>query len=90
MMKSTELIRKILRSPLRIVMDLKSRRVPPRVWGRLVDNLRSRGLVVDGLCSFDICELRSISSYSCSPVKAIILFHSAGDLQKACIANEVR
>jgi hypothetical protein len=90
MMKSTELIRKILRSPLRIVMDLKSRRVPPRVWGRLVDNLRSRGLVVDGLCSFDICELRSISSFSCSPVKAIILFHSAGDLQKACIANEVR
>lgn len=89
MADSTRIIKSILGGPLRVVLDLKSRRVPSRVWARLVDNLRSRGLAVDGLGSFDIDELRGITSCSSTPVTGILFFHSAGDLQRACHANEV-
>jgi len=71
-------------------MDLKSRRVPPRVWARLIDNLKSRGISVEGIGSFDLDELRSISSLTCTPITGINFFHSAGDLQRACHAKEIR
>uniref|UniRef100_A0A7S4J430 Uncharacterized protein n=1 Tax=Odontella aurita TaxID=265563 RepID=A0A7S4J430_9STRA len=89
MAESARGICELLGSPLRVVMDLKSRRVPPRVWARLVDNLRSRGLCVDGLGSFNIDELRSIGSFCSTPVTQCIFFHSAGDMQRACHAREV-
>eukprot|EP00567_Pseudictyota_dubia_P001408 CAMPEP_0197465510 /NCGR_PEP_ID=MMETSP1175-20131217/64577_1 /TAXON_ID=1003142 /ORGANISM="Triceratium dubium, Strain CCMP147" /LENGTH=1372 /DNA_ID=CAMNT_0043001527 /DNA_START=615 /DNA_END=4733 /DNA_ORIENTATION=+ len=89
MADSARTIADLLGSPLRVVMDLKSRRVPPRVWARLVDNLRSRGLGVDGLGSFNIDELRNIGSFCSTPVTQCIFFHSAGDMQRACHAREV-
>jgi hypothetical protein len=82
-------IQEILGSPLSVVLDLKSRRVPPRVWARLIDNLRSRGLCIHGIGSFDIKELRSIAKGCSTPVTPIIFFHSAGDLQRACHSDEV-
>lgn len=82
-------IRSVLGEDLRLVLDLKSRRVPPRVWGRLIDNLRSRGLVVEGIGSFDVDELREIGRACSCPVQQCIFFHSIGDLQRACHANEV-
>lgn len=82
-------IEAVLGSPLRVILDLKSRRVPPRVWALVIDNMRSRGLVVEGLGSFDIDELRSIKELCASNVTEVRFFHSAGDLQKACHAKEV-
>jgi hypothetical protein len=82
-------IEEALGSPLRIILDLKSRRVPPRVWARVIDSMCSRGLVVEGLGSFDINELRSVKELCASNVTEVRFFHSAGDLQKACHAEEV-
>ena len=89
MAESAAVIRKLLGENLRLVLDMKSRHVPARVWGRLIDNLRSRGLDVEGIGSFDIYELRQIETRTSTPVTTIFFFHSAGDLQRACHANEV-
>ena len=89
MAESAKLIRNLLGGKLRLVLDLKSRRVPPRVWSRLIDNLRARGLGIDGIGSFDVDELNSIGALTCTPVTRCLFFHSAGDLQRACHANEV-
>ena len=83
-------IQTILGCPLKVVLDLKSRRVPPSVWGRLLDNLRSRGLHVVGIGSFDLKELRAISDACCTPITPMIFFHSAGDLQRASHAGELK
>jgi len=90
MAQNTAEIARLLGSPLRVVLDLKSRRIPPRVWGRLVTTLHSRGLHVDGLGSFDVDELRDIGNFVSPLVSQIIFFHSAGDLQRAIHANEVK
>ena len=88
--KDIERIRDAIGEPLRLVLDLKSRRVPPRVWSRLIDNLRSRGLLVDGIGSFDVDELRSIAKGCSYRLTPILFFHSVGDLQRSCHANEVK
>ena len=90
MASSAKRIHKLLGAPLRVVLDLKSRKVPPRVWARLLDMLRTRGIAVDGIGSFDIDELRSIASFTCTPVSQVIFLHSAGDLQRACHAGEIK
>lgn len=88
--KDIERIQDAIGEPLRLVLDLKSRRVPPRVWSRLIDNLRSRGLLVDGIGSFDVDELRSIAKGCSYRLTPILFFHSVGDLQRSCHANEVK
>mmetsp|Transcript_15330 Transcript_15330/g.33339 ORF Transcript_15330/g.33339 Transcript_15330/m.33339 type:complete len:1023 (-) Transcript_15330:1622-4690(-) len=90
MARSAKRINELLRAPLRVVLDLKSRKVPPRVWARLLDNLRTRGIGVNGIGSLDIYELRSIGSLCCTPVSKVIFLHSAGDLQRACHAQEIK
>eukprot|EP00563_Minutocellus_polymorphus_P006977 CAMPEP_0181033366 /NCGR_PEP_ID=MMETSP1070-20121207/7219_1 /TAXON_ID=265543 /ORGANISM="Minutocellus polymorphus, Strain NH13" /LENGTH=1006 /DNA_ID=CAMNT_0023110789 /DNA_START=150 /DNA_END=3170 /DNA_ORIENTATION=- len=90
MASSAKRIHKLLGTPLRVVLDLKSRKVPPRVWARLLDTLRTRGIAVDGIGSFDIDELRSIASFTCTPISQVIFLHSAGDLQRACHAGEIK
>ena len=82
-------IEESLGSPLRVILDLKSRRVPARVWARVIDNMRSRGLLIEGLGSFDVDEIRSVRELCASNVTEVRFFHSAGDLQKACHAKEV-
>ena len=63
--------------------------MPPRVWSRLIDALRTRGLVVEGIGSFDMDELRVIRKGCSYPLTPLLFFHSVGDLQRACHANEV-
>lgn len=88
--ESAQMIRNILGSNLQLVLDMKSRHVPPKVWAMLVDCLQSRGLVIKGIGSFDFDELRAIQTFANTPVDAMIFFHSAGDLQRACHANEIK
>ena len=90
MARDIQRIYDVLGEPLRLVLDLKSRRVPPRVWSRLIDNLRSRGLIIEGIGSFDVDELRVIGKGCSYPLTPILFFHSVGDLQRACHANEVK
>jgi hypothetical protein len=89
MAQDIERISTVLGEPLRLVLDLKSRRVPPRVWCRLIDSLRTRGLVIEGIGSFDMDESRLIGRGCSCPLNPILFFHSVGDLQRACHANEV-
>ena len=90
MAQDIERIAGVLGEPLRLVLDLKSRRVPPRVWSRLIDSLRTRGLIIEGIGSFDMDELRVIEKGCTSRLTPILFFHSVGDLQRACHANEVK
>ena len=89
MAQSAQEIQGLLGAQLRVVLDLKSRRVPPTVWARLIDAMRSRGIGVEGVGSFEVEVLRRINNACAAPVKKFRFFHSAGDLQKACHANEV-
>ena len=89
MAQSAQEIQGLLGAQLRVVLDLKSRRVPPTVWARLIDAMRSRGIGVEGVGSFEVEVLRRINTACAAPVKKFRFFHSAGDLQKACHANEV-
>jgi hypothetical protein len=89
MSRDVQRVSDVLGEPLRLVLDLKSRRVPPKVWSRLIDSMRSRGLVVEGIGSFDMDELRVIAKSCSCPLTPILFFHSVGDLQRACHANEV-
>jgi hypothetical protein len=71
-------------APLGIILDVKSRHVPKRVWALVLDALRDMGARVEGIASFFAEDIRDISRYSTVPTKEIVFFHSAGDLQKAC------
>ena len=55
-----EQISAVLGEPLQLVPDLNSRRVSARVWSALIDSLRTRGLIIDGIGSFDMDESRLI------------------------------
>lgn len=90
MAESVREITRLLGTRLRIILDLKSRRVSPRVWAHLVNTFCSHGLHIEGIGSFDIEELRSIGHYVSPLVQKAIFFHSAGDLQRAIHANEVK
>lgn len=83
-------IASLLGGNLKVVLDLKSRRVPSRVWSHLIHVLNSRNLVIDGIGSFDVDEVRNITNATTSKMRSIIFFHSAGDLQRACHENKVR
>jgi hypothetical protein len=73
-----------------LVLDLKSRHVSKRVWACVVDTLRDAGVRVEGIASFTIEEIRDISCYCSTPVKEVIFFHTAGDLQQACHSGRIR
>jgi len=71
-------------APLGLMLDVKSRHVPKRVWALVVDVLREAGARVEGIASFIVEEIRGISDYCTVPVKEVLFFHSAGDVQEAC------
>jgi hypothetical protein len=77
-------------SPIGLVLDVKSRHVPKNIWGCVVDTLRASGVRVEGVGSFVIEDIRDISKYTINPVKEILFFHSAGDMQHACHDGSVR
>jgi hypothetical protein len=47
MARDIESISMVLGEPLPLFLDLKSRRVPPRVWLALIDSFCTRGLIID-------------------------------------------
>jgi hypothetical protein len=71
-------------APLGIILDVKSRHVPKRVWALVLDALRDMGARVEGIASFFAEDIRDISRFCTVPTKEIVFFHSAGDLQQAC------
>jgi len=87
---SCELIQRLTQThePLSLVLDLKSRHVPKRVLGVVIDTLQSAGVRVEGIASFQVSEIRGVCNYTTSrgnsKTKEILFVHSAGDLQLAC------
>jgi hypothetical protein len=86
---SAKYISSLLGGPLQVVLNLRSRRIPSRVWARLVDYMRDNDVYVESIASFDSEELRSVASLVSAPIKQYRMFHSAGDLQKACHAGDI-
>jgi hypothetical protein len=84
--ESLSSLKKIMKldAPLGLVLDLKSNHVPKKIWALVIDNLRESGARIEGIASFSTEEIRDISQFCSAPVKEMIFFHSAGDLQKAC------
>lgn len=84
--QSITMLKRILKceAPLGLVLDIKSRHVPKRVWALIIDALRQSGARVEGIASFFVEEIRDISQLCSAPVNEIIFFHSAGDMQSAC------
>lgn len=80
----------MLGAPLHVVLNIRTRRVPARVLGELINFLGENSVHVDAVASFDIGDLRPIVNFTSLPVKTYRLLHSAGDLQKACHAGEIR
>lgn len=78
------------KNPIGLVLDVKSRHVPKRVWKIVVDTLREAGIRVEGIGSFSIEDIRGVSQLTSEPVKEITFFHSAGDLQRACREGRVQ
>jgi hypothetical protein len=80
------------KSPLRVVLDLKSRHVPKVVWAVVIDHLTEIGISIDGVGSFVLKEIRGLSQLCRTPVPLVEInfFHSAGDLQYACHKGLVR
>ncbi len=71
-------------APLGLILDVKSRHVPKRVWAILLDALRKAGARVEGIGTFYVEDIRDVSKLCSVPVNEIIFFHTAGDLQHAC------
>ncbi len=77
-------------APLGLILDIKSRHVPKRVWALVLDCLRDMGARVEGIATFFPEDIRDITKYCAAPTKEIMFFHSAGDLQKACHDGLIR
>jgi hypothetical protein len=77
-------------APLGLILDIKSRHVPKRIWSLVLDALRGMGARVEGVATFFQEDIRDISKYCATPVKEIMFFHSAGDLQQACHNGLIR
>jgi len=77
-------------APLGLVLDIKSRHVPKRVWGLILDALRDMGARVEGIGTFAAHDIRDISKYCAAPLKEMIFYHCAGDLQQACHDGLIR
>lgn len=87
---SAKLISSMLGAPLHLVLNVRTRRVPARVLGQLIDFMGDNSVYVEAVASFDIDDLRPLADFTISPVITYRLLHSAGDLQKACHAGEIR
>ena len=92
MHESMQIIESIARSkePFGLVLDVKSRHVPKRIWSVVVNTLRAAGIRVEGIASFNTDEIRGVSRWCEQPVNECLFFHSAGDLQKACHQGTIR
>lgn len=89
---SVAIIRHIVKreDPFGLFLDVKSRHVPPQVWACVVDILRESGVRVEGVGAFVHEEIRTLSLHTVRPIREVLLFHSAGDLQQACHDKRIR
>jgi hypothetical protein len=89
---SIAIVRKIVgrNEPFGLVLDAKSRHVPATVWACVVDILRETGVRVEGVGTFVMDEIRSLSRHTVRPVTEMLFFHSAGDVQQACHNKLIR
>ena len=78
------------KQPLGLYMDLKSRHVSKRIWGIVIDTLRKNGIRIEGFGSFFNEDIRGVSQLCQEPVDEINYFHSAGDLQQACLNGKIQ
>jgi hypothetical protein len=76
--------------PIGLVLDVKSRHIPQKVWSVVIDTLREAGVRVEGIASFAAQDIRKVSLLCATPVKEIFFFHSAGDLQRACHEGRIQ
>ena len=76
--------------PFGLILDVKSRHVPPPVWACVVDCLYESGVRVEGVGAFCLDDIRSLRQHTVRPVRELLLFHSAGDLQQACHEKKIR
>jgi len=76
--------------PIGLVLDVKSRHVSKRVWSLVVGKLVAAGARVEGIASFAINDIRDVSRFCSTPLREMIFFHSAGDLQYACHNGMIR
>jgi len=83
-------INEILKHPLSVILDLKSRYISKRVWARVIDELRDCGVRVEGVASFFVSEIRGINDYTSIHVPEVFFFHSAGHLQDACCRGIIK
>jgi hypothetical protein len=60
------------------------------VLGCVIDCLREAGARVEGVGTFVVDDIRDVSPYCAEPVKEILFFHSAGDMQQACHNGRIR
>jgi hypothetical protein len=84
--ESVELLKHVTKKarPIVLLLDMKSRHVPKRVWSLVIDTLASAGIRVEAVASFTVDEIRDISGLCRQPVLEIIYCHSAGELQQGC------
>lgn len=84
--ESVALLRRVLRKekPIGLVLDMKSRHVPKRIWALIVNKLNDAGARVEAIASFTVEEIRDISRFCHQPVTEIIFCHTVGDMQQAC------
>eukprot|EP00588_Corethron_pennatum_P009860 CAMPEP_0194281288 /NCGR_PEP_ID=MMETSP0169-20130528/20438_1 /TAXON_ID=218684 /ORGANISM="Corethron pennatum, Strain L29A3" /LENGTH=481 /DNA_ID=CAMNT_0039026307 /DNA_START=216 /DNA_END=1661 /DNA_ORIENTATION=- len=90
MADSVRIINELLKHPLSVILDLKSRYISKRVWARLIDELRDCGVRVEGAASFFVREIRGINEYTSIHVPEVFFFHSAGHLQDACCKGIIK
>jgi hypothetical protein len=87
--ESAAMIENLLGQRLNVILYLDSPDVPPRVWAKLIETIRSSGIAVNGIASLTP-ECSRITSLCTFQLTDIRLFHSAGDLHWACQNNEVK
>ena len=73
-----------------LILDIKFRHVPKRIWALIVDCLREAGVRVEGIGSFCTEEIRDISQLCSAPVRNVLFLHTAGDLQKSCHNGSIK
>lgn len=87
--ESVALLKRVTKKgrPIGLVLDMKSRHIPKRVWSIVVNHLNAAGARVEAVASFTIDEIRDICRFCSKPLMEIIYCHSAGEMQQACHAG---
>lgn len=66
-----------LDDPVGLILDVKSRHISNYVWACVVDILRESGIRLEGVGSFVMDEIRTLSKFTVQPVKELLFFHSS-------------